>query len=295
MSIAAIKRRPFIILYVMGGVLLLVAGGLWWYKQATNAERVFWGALDRGLRTSGVTIKASQADDSSSIHQTLHYSLGATNRSHSRTTLTQTGTVVVNEMIGTPTADYTRYVSIKTDQKGADGHTLDFSKVLGVWAKSDQRQLFSQAALGTGLPLGGMVVPLASMAPEQRDTLMRQIREQRVYATDFSKAKKQQSGDRLQYVYDIKVKPMAYARLMKSFAGSIGLHDLDQLDPNQYNNQPDLSLQVTIDVHSRRVVAVSLPNNGYKQTYHSYDVPVTAELPAKTISFAELQDRLRKL
>lgn len=295
MSLAVIKRKPFIMLYVLGAVLFLVAGGLWCYRQTISAETVFWGTIERGLHTSGVTIKAMQADDNSSVNQTLHYSLGAANRSHSRTTLSQPGTVVVNEMIGTPTTDYTRYVSITTDQKGADGHELDFSKVLGVWAKSDQRQLFSQAALGTGLPLGGMVVPLAALGPEARDTLMRDIREQHVYAVDFSKAKRQHAGARLQYVYDVKVRPMAYARLMKQFAGSIGLHDLDQLDPNQYNSQPDLSLQLTVDAHARRVVAVSIPNTGYRQTYHSYDVPVTVSLPEATIPFTELQDRLRKL
>ncbi|HSX32705.1 MAG TPA: hypothetical protein VLF43_05570 [Candidatus Saccharimonadales bacterium] len=282
-------------LYVLGAVLLLVTAGMWGYKQMTDPEHVFWGTIDQGLRSSGVTIKASQNNGASGMQQTLQYSLGATNRSYARTVLTQTGTTVVNEMIGTPTADYTRYASIKTDQKGSDGHTLNFSKVLGVWAKGDQKQLFSQAVLGTGLPIGGMVVPVASLSPDLRDTLTRQIKEQDVYKIDFSKVTKKHVDGRLQYVYDVSIKPMAYARLMKSFAGSVGLHDLDQLDPNQFNSQPDLKLKLTVDVKAHHVVAANVTSTQYQQTYHSYDVPVSASIPEKTISFNELQDRLRKL
>jgi hypothetical protein len=282
-------------LYVLGIVLLLAATGLWAHKQMTDPERVFWGTIDRGLRSSGVTIKASQKNQGSGMQQTIQYSLGATNRSYARTVLTQTGTTVVNEMVGTPTADYTRYASIKTNQKGADGHTLNFSKVLGVWAKGDQKQLFSQAVLGTGLPIGGMVVPVASLSPDLRDTLTRQIKEQDVYKIDFSKVAKKHVNGRLQYTYDVSIKPMAYARLMKSFAISVGLHDLDQLDPNQFNSQPDLNLALTVDVRSHHVVAANVASTEYTQTYQSYDVPVSAQIPGQTISFAELQDRLRKL
>ncbi|HSX29363.1 MAG TPA: hypothetical protein VLE73_02265 [Candidatus Saccharimonadales bacterium] len=295
MSIAFLKRRPLLALYVVGVLLLLVTACLWAYKQAIDPERVFWNAIDRGMRTTGVTIKAEQNNGGSTMKQTLQYSLGADNRSYARTTLTQPGTIVVNEMIGTPTTDYTRYASITTDQKGKDGHKLDFSKILGVWAKSSQRQLFSQAALGTGLPLGGMVVPVASLSPDLRDNLMRQIREQEVYSTDFSKVTKQHANGRLQYAYDVKIKPMAYARLMKSFAQGIGLHDLDQLDPNRFNTQQDLRVRLTVDVVSHHVVTAALPAGNYTQTYHSYDVPVGVQLPSNTISFDELQNRLRKL
>jgi hypothetical protein len=295
MSLTIFKRKPIVTLYVLGALLLLVTAGLWCYKQTTDPERVFWSTIRQGLRTSGVTIKASQKNPTASVEQTMQYSLGASNRSYSRTTLTQTGTVVVNEMIGTPLNDYTRYVHVKTDQKTADGRELNLSKILGVWAKNENRQLFSQAVLGTGLPIGGMVVPLASLSPELRDKMLTQIHTDNVYNVDFAKAAKKRVDGRMQYTYDIKIKPVAYARLMKSFAGSIGVHDLDQLNPADYSGQPELSLKLTVDAKARRVVSVTLPKGEYTQTYSAYDVPVSVETPTKTISVTELQERLRNL
>ena len=297
MTLATFKRKPLITFYALGVVLLLVAGGGWLYKQATDPERIFWGAIEQGMRTNGVTIKATQANqgNGSNIEQTLQYSLGANSRSHALTKLTQGKTVVKNEMIGTPSADFNRYLSITTDQKSADGGDLDFSKLIGVWASGLQPQLFAQATLGTGLPIGGMVVPIGSLTPEQRAKVMKVIRENNVYAIDFSKAKKQSAGGRSQYVYDVKIKPTGYARLMKTFAEGVGLHELDQLDPDAYKGQPDLSLKITVDAKARNVVTVALPENDYKQTYSSYDVPVTVNIPQKPISATELQDRLRNL
>ena len=295
MTLADLKRKPLITLYVFGAILLLLAGILYWYRQNTNPETVFWNTVSQGLRTNGVTIKSKQDNNGSGVKQTLQYSLGADSLSYSRTTLTQGATTVVNEMIGTPSADYNRYASVKTDQKAADGRDLNFSKILGVWAKSDQKQLFSQAALGTGLPIGGMVLPIASVSSEERSKLLDQIHNENVYRVDFSKVKKQHVDGRLQYVYDVRIKPIGYARLMKSFASSIGLHDLDQLDPTAYNAQPDLKLKLTVDARAQHLVAVTLPANDYTQTYGSYDIPVNVELPKNAITVEELQKRLREL
>jgi hypothetical protein len=292
-----IKKKPILALYITGALLLVAAGVLWWAKLSVNPERVFWGTIDQSLATSAVTIQADQKTTSASVHQTVQYSLGAQNISHSLTKITQGKTVVQNELIGTPTADYTRYVGVRTDQKGANGKDLNFSNIIGVWAKGEtgQTQLLSQGVLGVGLPLGGVAVPIGNLQPTQRQKLVKEIKNNVVYQTDYEKAKKQTVNGRLQYVYDVSVQPVAYATLMQHFAQLLGLHDLDSLDPNNFQGQQPTKMQLTIDARSRHLVAVEMESTHDKQTYTAYDVPVRVSAPAKTISVTELQNRLSHL
>jgi len=287
-------------LYIGGALLLIAAVWLWCFKISVDPERTFWATIERGMTTRGVTIQAEQAANGSSAKQTIRFSLGAANMSHARTTVVpQTGTTVVSETIGTPTADYTRYLDIKTDQKKRDGGKMDFSKVLNVWSKSggSTAQLFTQAVFGSSLPVGGMGVPLGNLPAETRERLMKQVRDDVVYQTDFNKVKKERAGGRLLYTYDVSLQPVAYVAMVKSFAQSIGQHGLDQINPADYKGQQPFKLKITIDVRARQVVTVTADEGGAKQTYSGYGVPVQIELPEdkETISSAELQKRLNNL
>jgi hypothetical protein len=291
------KKKPLLTLYIFGALLLVAAGLLWWTKTSINPERVFWSTVDQSLSSSAVTIQADQKSNGTSVHQTVQYSMGAQNMTHSLTKLSQGNTVVQNELIGTPTTDYTRYVSVKTDQKTASGKNLDFSNIIGVWAKGEagQNQLFSQGVLGIGLPLGGVAMPIGNLQATQRHKLIKEIKNNVVYQTDYNKAKKQTVNGRLQYVYSVDVQPVAYATLMQHFAQLVGMHDLDSLDPKTFQGQQAIKMKLTIDVRSRHLVAVEMESSGDKQTYAAYDVPVTITEPAKPISTTELQDRLSHL
>jgi hypothetical protein len=245
-----------------------------------------------------VTVSVDQNQGQASAHQVAKYSFGATNISHSYTVLSQPGTTVKNESIGTPGADFTRYASIITTQKNQAGKPLDFSKVEGVWAKSTadaEPQLFSQAALGTGLPIGGLAVPVSALRPEQRSDLLRMFRENDLYRIKFDKVKKERKDGRLLYTYTATIRPTTYALMMKRFSQAIGLHTLDELETTSFASQPDFQLKLTVDVSSRHLVQAETSNGAVKQQYTAYDVPVQVDLPEKTITFEELQKRLGAL
>ncbi|HSX17554.1 MAG TPA: hypothetical protein VLH86_05650 [Patescibacteria group bacterium] len=296
MSLKLLKRKSLFFLYGAGIVLLAIAGWIWWSNVSMKPERVFWDMISQSLSTSGVTVQSSQDNNGTSVKQTVQFSFSAQNQSHSLTTLTQTGTTVVDEMIATPTADYTRYLSVKTDQKGKDGKPLNLSNIIGVWAKREgPGQLFAQHVLGTGMPLGGVAVPMANLNSDLRAKAVQQIKNQGVYQISFAAAKKEHLNGRLVFIYDAKVQPVVYANMMKNLSKNIGLHDLDQLDPNSFANQPAFEMRLTVDAHSRQLVTAEGVSAGIKQTYTSYDMPVTIALPAKPITGTELQDRLTKL
>jgi hypothetical protein len=297
MSVKTLIRKPLFLLYTGGVLLLLVGGGLWWWKLCTDPQKVFWGMMEQNLSTRAVTIEAQQDSNGSGMRQTVQYSLGANNVTRTLTVITQPGTEVKNEMFATTKHDYTRYLSVKTTQKSADGKELDFSKVIGVWAKSDdgQSQLFPQAVLNSALPIGGMAVPIGHLDPVKRERLMKQILDDNAYDANYDSVKKQDYRGRKVYVYDVTIHPVAYAGIIKQFAKDLGLDQLDQLDPNTYREQPNIEMRFTVDVKSRRLVKVELPSNNYVQNYSSYDVPISLQEPKNTISTTELQKRLSDL
>jgi hypothetical protein len=294
-NLSRLKNVKPLRLYIAGTVFLLIALLAWCYNLNNDPQKVFERMLSQSLSTSGVTINTKQENNGATIDQNLQYSLGANNISRTFTTINQKDTKVATETIGTSTADFTRYATIKTTRKGQNGKPLNVSKLVGVWAKSDQSQLFTQATLGTGLPIGGIVVPVANLTPNLRNQLLDQIKADNVYQTDYSKAKKQKNNGRTQFVYDVTMKPVSYARLMKTFAKSLGIHDLDSLNPTEYANQQPLQLTITVDAKANHAVEAALPAGQYKQTYSSYDVPVNVKLPTQTISSAELQKRLSEV
>ncbi len=291
------KKRPLAWLYVGGGVALAAAVGVWCYNASFNAERVFWNTIERGLATRSVTIQADQAAEGSTAKETVRYSLGVDNLAHSFTTLTQGGTTVQTEMIGTASATYSRFLDVKTDQTKTDGTPIDFSKLVGIWSEVDGvgGQFFAQTLLGVSLPVGGTGVPIGELPAQKRATLMKQIRDDHVYQVAFDKVKKERVNGRMHYTYDVSLQPVAYMALMKHFAQGLGLHDLDQLDPKAYEGQPSLSLQMTIDVNAQQIVRVSDPNRGGSQTYSGYGIPVQVTPPQNAISGAELQQMLSQL
>ena len=82
---------------------------------------------------------------------------------------------------------------------------------------------------------------------------------------------------------------------MKGFAKHMGLHDLDSLDPNAYQGQQSTHMLFTVDALSGHLLAAVIKDSDYKQTYRAYDMPVSIDLPKKTITLAELQTRLSQL
>lgn len=285
--------------YIAGVILLLVSGWLWWTKLSLDPNRVFWEMIQQSLRTQGVTMHSVQEDGRGRLEQNIQYSLGAVNRAQSNTTIVQGEAQVSTEVIGTPDADFVRYVAVKSTRRDAAGEPLDFSKVVGVWAKSDASQgenkLLGQALLGLTLPLGGAPVPIGNLPPESAEKLFTYIKNEGIYEIDFSKARRERSNGRTYIVYDVRIQVIAYVQLMKRFAQLAGLHDLDHIDPNNYQGAAPMQVKMKVDARSKQLAEVEVTESAFKQTFSSYGIPVRAVTPEQTISATELQDRLDQL
>lgn len=278
---------------IAGGIAcLLLAGGLWWQSTSVNPERVFWGALSNNFAAQGVTLQSTQTSEGSVTKQILQLDFGVQKKARSVTQLKRGTATVTTENLSTASNDYTRYLTLDTGAKTA---TAKKAGIEGVWAKTTGQQagdkglpqLFSQVLLGLSAPFG-------NLSAADRATILRQARESDLYKTDYSKVTKAHKDGRLLYTYDVKMQPILYVRYMKNYAKAMGLHGLDQVDPNQYSGAEVVRVKWTIDAHARRLVSADY-GNSHVETYSGYGLQVQQQVPAHPISAAELEKRLSTL
>jgi hypothetical protein len=167
--------------------------------------------------------------------------------------------------------------------------------VLGLWAKTAGYKTgiipttFSQVLLDQPLPL-----PVGDLTPSQQSQLMQEMQDGQIYTTDFSSVKKENFNGRIAYVYKVSIQPVLYLQLIKNYAPFLTMHQLDQLNPNSYDGQPNVAATWTIDAHSKELVQADY-GNGRIQTYGGWGIPVTTPMPVHLISATALQKRLARL
>lgn len=288
------KRQTYFILYGFGALLLLLGVVLWWTKVSVDPKRVFWDTISNSMSTNGVTLHIDEKNTTAHDSQAIQYSLGSTNQVHATRTVTQNGTTVKTESIGTDDKTFTRYTEVKTPKKD-----MKLDKVLNVWADPTSNgataQLLPQVALGLALPLGAVPVPIGYVNPDDRNAIIKTMQQRVLYQVDFNKAKKHSEKGRLLYDYNVSMQPQLYLDVLKVFAQKTGVKDLENIDTAQYANVGTIKVTLTIDAHSKTLVKVVDSEQGYTETYDGYGVQTNVEIPSSAISMAELQKRLSAL
>jgi len=291
---------------VLAGVIVWALGlGVWWTKVHQDSERVFWGMLANNLQTQSVTRELEQTTNQTKLKQTIMQIYGPQTAILSRTNLTQSGSSIETESIGTLGKDYIRYSKITSDQKGKNGKPLDFKPVLNRWASTDKPNndeisaqqspaLLTEAALGLA---GGNLIPFANLPTTDRNELLDQLRRNVVFDVKFDKqsvAKKLEKG-RPVYTYKVDVQAVAYAAYEKTLAKKLGIKLLDKLDPNSFQGQPPIKVELRVDAWSHRLVSVKYQDSGRNETYASYGVQHQVVLPQTKLSGQQLQELVNKV
>jgi|GEM_PF-367428 len=296
-------RWPLWYSYALGGVVFGLSFWLWLSTYYLGPAHVFWDMLANSLDTQSVVVETDQKQGNNTLKQLIQTD---TSQSVSRsiTTLNEDGAQVQTEIIGTSKADYTRYLKITAPKgKGSSG-TVNTAGVLNVWARSvDQaqtatqtsgQQLYAQATLGVGLPVGSVPIPVGHMPASVRTAMLRQIQHEGLYDLGLNNVQKQYKNGHLVYIYSIKIQAILYVQMMQTFARELGLHELDQVDPNTYGNGHTLSAKIMVDAYSHQLVAVDT-GQGVVQQYEGFGVPLHVSVPTSTIPVTELQQRLNNI
>jgi hypothetical protein len=291
------KLKTIITIIVLGLILLIGSGYIWWHSIYTSPRRVFEGMLDSSLRTSAVTKRVTQSSGNQKLDQTTQLQLGSQNLVHSFTTLSQGSeppTIVKTESIGTAKEDYVRYTGIETQQKSSSGGPLDFTHIINVWGKSSASdpqssagQLFSDTVFG--------VIPFAGLDGHDRADLLKFIHDNQVYKPDYNSVKRTKDNGRSVYIYDTEVKAETYIELLKKFGHLLGFNQYENLDSAAYKNAAPIHFKLSVDVLSRQLVKVEYTGGDRQETYGGYGLIAKIDLPTKTIAVEELQQRLQSV
>jgi hypothetical protein len=296
-GMSSIRKFPFRastqtvrLVWLVGLIILVLGGWLWWDKVYNNPDHVFWSMINNSLVTNSVTRITRQSSDGQSQDQYTRILFGSQNASRTLGIRQQdqgnTHNTVVQEVIGTPTTDYVGFPTVKTSSSGPD-----YSSIRGVWGKSNGQssdaQNFKQAIFGT--------VPFAPLNPSQRAALINEMKVKNVYAGNFIKAAKQKQNGRSVFVYSLNINPTPYFETMQQFGKILGLGQVSGLDPAQYAGVGPLSVQFTVDVLSRQLTKIHYTTTEQDETYTSYGITAPIELPARTIPLNELQKRVESI
>lgn len=254
--------------------------------------------VNNSMRLSGITKKVSQTADGQQVDQITQVQIGPETRVLTQTRLSElsaTPTVIVTQTIGTPTTDYTRYVSVDTKQTKPNGQPLDFTNVLGVWGSSTagtiststSGQLYNETILG--------VIPFGNLNQTKRHKLQQLIRKQNVYEVDYKNVARSLESGRPTYTYQVTVDAQAYVTLLKQFGNAVGLNHMADLNPADYATSERLPFTVAVDVWSREVKRIVYGDGGRTEEYSGYNAVKPIEIPKTVVTVQELQSRLQSL
>jgi len=283
--------QPLIRLMVIIGLVLFIGAGWVWWKEVFNSpQKVFEDMLGTSMSTRSVTKHIETNNEVQSLDQYLQFLSGDKNLVHSLSALDQPaqGAKVTTETIATLDQNFVRYVSIETSEKSETGAELDFSKVLNLWGKSGGNgELINEAMLG--------VIPVGFVPQEHRQEIVKFIKESSVYGVDYDTVKREEQNGRPRYVYKANISAEPYVEMLKRFSRRVGLTQLESVDPANFRNSPPLEFELTIDIHSRQLTEVKYIAAGRIETFSSYGVRSEPAIPAETISIEELQNRLQSI
>jgi hypothetical protein len=273
--------------------IVLVVGGIFWYKQIyTDPERVFWGMVNNNLSTISLSKDISQngTNASSQEYTMLAFSPSPAVRDIKEVSSknANTSSTIKIESIGTPADTYQHYVLIKQSSKTGK-KSPDYSKVYSLWLKNSgsnqhETQLFSNAIYSAML--------FGNLQLSQRNQTVGYLKD--AYHVDFTQVKKESVNGRKTYSYNVKLGLRNYAKAANFYAKTLGLPNSGQINPNNYKPTEEVSLVFNIDVLSRQARSIQYLSSGATEKYSTYGVVPNFKPPTHTVSYETLQKTVQK-
>lgn len=260
---------------------------LWfWYNQSyLKPSSVFWGTISNNLNTGFVTRTSSQTQGAQRLTQIndLQFTPELLARSIVRLENTETNEKVVTETIGTPTADYLRYVEIDSEQSRVTDNSA-----IGSWAKREagqntQPQILTDALLGNVLMFG-------DLSKSDRKQLVDDLQKNNAFQK-YDIIKKKTVGGQRVYTYNVVLNLDAYANIYKTYLKMLGQEKLAEQIGAQ---QSGATYQFELDViaASRVPLKLSVPDSENAEYYSNIGARQPIAIPQTNQTISELQAKL---
>lgn len=274
-----------------GTLLLILTFWLWWHYFYLNPQNVFWNAVNNNLIVTGVTKHTQSQNDGEGLNQYEQISLGAHNFVKSQVIRSQEvpKSIIVTETLGTPQANFARYTKIQTDEKSPSGQPFEFNDVVDKWSKAELGTTTAQGSFTTAI---FDVIPFAHFNAQQRRQVIGTMKDNDIYNIDFDKVAKERKDGRLYYTYDAAVTTGSYVALLKQVDSLMGLNQLKDLDPSQYQGGAPVKIKIKVDAVAQQLSSLTYESNNSEISYSGWGAIAQLQLPDKTISQDELQTKL---
>lgn len=272
---------------------VVVGLGFWWAHARSNPTQVFDDMLSNNLSTGSVTRLVSQQGQGLMINQYTQLNLGATPTARALTIFKEKGGTLATEEISDRTHDFVRYQQIKAAAVSKSGRPLDFSSVLGKWAKLQPGDSMS-TTLTSGLfdqALTG-VLPIGNLSAAQRGPLLSYIHQSQVFSYDPQQVVHTTLDGRKVYRYMVQVKPAAYITLMQQFEKLVGVTAYANVDPASFSKATSITLTIDVDARSHQLAQIYQTTGGRIERYEGFGLHEAVKLPKATITTTELTQRL---
>jgi hypothetical protein len=286
--------RTLVSAAILVGVILLAGAGYVWFKNIlTDPNRVFYGMIDKNLETDSVVRVVSQPSSSKSIEQSYYMSYTPALATESLSTIEQVGqdrqtSKVITRSIGTKDTDFVKYEKIDIPSGPEQG---DYSKLVNQWAKREKNpetgeapQFLNEASF--------MFVPFGNLSHQDRDKLVKIMKDKKIYK--IKKTSQDLSNGRATMDMEVDINPEGLITMLAEYVKITGLGDASQLNPDDYKETPDVSVNMNIDMLSRHLRSIKFAGDTTRvETYSAYGINREIKIPTNTISIEELQNRLQ--
>ncbi len=278
---------------IVVGLGLYLLGSYVWYNQVfVDEDQVFYGMVEKGLETDSIARSVIQTEGARNVKQTFFVRFSPETAVQSKSTIDQIDanrekSSITTETLGTNDVDYVRYSSISLPPSQAGGQNFD--EVIGKWAtrsgdEGGDPQLLNEAIF--------TFIPMGNFSEENRENLMRMIRDRGVYT--ISQPDLTYQNLRPVMTMDISIKPQALVEVLREYAEVSGVGNKDLLDPAQYEKSANIGIRVKIDVISRHLMEIEFPGQSRKEVFSAYGLTRSIEEPTDVISLTELQSRINE-
>jgi hypothetical protein len=251
--------------------------------------------LSDNLSTPAVTRIVEQNGQGLRVSQYTRINFTGTPSAHALTVFAQNGNTLTTEQISSQQHDFVRYQRIDLPKK-AGGNNLDIHAVLGKWARLEHGQSVS-GQLASGLFGQSLldVLPMANLAPAQRESLLNTMREQHVFTYDSQLVKRVQLQGKPVYLYSVSIKPQAYVRVMQQFERLVGGTSYGSLKAGSFAHAKPIPVVLAVDARTHMLSQSYEVHSKRIERYEGFGVADTFTEPKTTITTAELTRRLGQL
>jgi hypothetical protein len=277
---------------IVAVVVAIIIAWLLLHFVYENPNTVFYSMLNNALSTSSFSKKVVSYRSNAVDYQSVTAQTGANNIVASKeiqATIGNRASEVSIYSVGTPWADYSKYLSITTTQRDKNGTLLNYKPVINIWTKntpgpknSPQGKIFSDVLLGS-------VVPIGQISVEQRNSLMNYIKQNKVYNIVGKTTKRSVNGS-TQYTYSVSIDLPSFVVMMGKFGDDLGLK-VPPVKSSSYVGEIE-AVKITVDALTRQLVGINYVGSNNVESFSSFGAKYNISVPTKTISLQDLGTKL---